>query len=623
MTARRGFGSARRGIPRLWTVVAGVSVAILCQALFGVAPAASPALAAGSLTVPSVGVGPITTPTVGVPPVGTLPLPTPPLPRSPLPPVPLPISPVPKLPVPAPPLSVPAEPTPVPAPAGGSPAGGASASAPWTTPPVPAPVGFSAPAGERSSTAALATGSPSSGSTQRQATAQRDRDEGRRLPRAQLVALVLRLQGCLVALTPRQRAALTLRTGIGLRRWYAPRQVASMLRVSPAQEEEIESAAVARLRYASQAGLCASGSQSLSMIASRAAREALTLIDAALGPAYAPTNSAQPGSSRSAKRSKRGRRAPSRGRRSRRHNTIASQAISRPGGLSIAPLGHGSAGWLIALGALALLIAAAAVVYTRWGPSLAAARLAGWRMPPRADRQLGLSKARYVRLMGLGGIGAGALSLLRRSNGRRSEPAPPARPAPVAAGNGLKAFADVDDVAAALQAARTLERMGDLDRAEAAYTRADNLGDATAAFWLGSTLASRGDDARAEAAYRRADERGHPAASSNLGVVLERRGALAEAEAAYRRASDRGDVNGTFNLGGLLAQRGDIAGAEGAYRRAEQAGDAAAGLKLGELLAFRGDRAGAESAFRRAEERGRFEISQLAHAALVALRDRN
>ncbi|HZV73234.1 MAG TPA: tetratricopeptide repeat protein [Conexibacter sp.] len=149
-----------------------------------------------------------------------------------------------------------------------------------------------------------------------------------------------------------------------------------------------------------------------------------------------------------------------------------------------------------------------------------------------------------------------------------------------------------------------LKQRGDLDGAEAAYRRADERGDAAAASNLGLLLQDRGDLDGAEAAYRRGDERGQAAATFNLAALLEERGDRDGAHAAYRRACELDIGISATDLGALLQARGDLDGAEAAYRRADEGGDAIAARKLGILLAERGDLEGAETAYRRGDERG-------------------
>ena len=54
--------------------------------------------------------------------------------------------------------------------------------------------------------------------------------------------------------------------------------------------------------------------------------------------------------------------------------------------------------------------------------------------------------------------------------------------------------------------------------------------------------------------------------------MLAERDDLAGAEAAYSRADQRGDAGGAFNLGELLLRRNDLLGAEAAYQRAYRRG---------------------------------------------------
>jgi tetratricopeptide (TPR) repeat protein len=149
-----------------------------------------------------------------------------------------------------------------------------------------------------------------------------------------------------------------------------------------------------------------------------------------------------------------------------------------------------------------------------------------------------------------------------------------------------------------------LEAQGDTDGAAAAYSRADQRGDAQGAFSLGILLRQRGDLAGAEQAYARADQRGDPRASCNLAVLLEGRGDLVGAEAAYRRADAMGFPGGAYGLGQLLYARGDVDGSIAANRRADELGDADAAYNLGVLLKQRDDPEGSEGAFSRADQRG-------------------
>lgn len=147
------------------------------------------------------------------------------------------------------------------------------------------------------------------------------------------------------------------------------------------------------------------------------------------------------------------------------------------------------------------------------------------------------------------------------------------------------------------------ERRGDLEGAEAAYRRAEDRGDWAAPFNLGNVLRKRGDVVGAEAAYRRGDSGGDPNAAFGLALLLDERGEFEEAEAAYRRA-DRTGPDASFNLGVLLRKRGDLEGAEAAWRSADERGDARAAVGIGNLLLERRDLEGAEAAWRRGDERG-------------------
>ena len=58
----------------------------------------------------------------------------------------------------------------------------------------------------------------------------------------------------------------------------------------------------------------------------------------------------------------------------------------------------------------------------------------------------------------------------------------------------------------------------------------------------------------------------------NHGDLLENRGDLDRAEAAYRRADQRGDADGAMSLGRLLKTRGELEDADAATRRAIERG---------------------------------------------------
>jgi tetratricopeptide (TPR) repeat protein len=122
---------------------------------------------------------------------------------------------------------------------------------------------------------------------------------------------------------------------------------------------------------------------------------------------------------------------------------------------------------------------------------------------------------------------------------------------------------------------------------------------------LGVRFRQRGELEEAEAAFLRADEMGLGEGSSNLGFLLQARGDLEGAEAAFRRAVERGVDAGAFNLGVLLQQQGDLPGAREAYELAEELGDEDAANNLGGVLEEQGDPEGAEAAYERAIAKGK------------------
>jgi tetratricopeptide (TPR) repeat protein len=164
---------------------------------------------------------------------------------------------------------------------------------------------------------------------------------------------------------------------------------------------------------------------------------------------------------------------------------------------------------------------------------------------------------------------------------------------------------EIADAATALDLGVLLEDQGDIAGAEAAYRRADELGDAAGAFNLALLLLTeRGDLPGAEAAYRRADERGDAEAALEIAHLLKERGDLSGAEGAYQRAAQRGDVGAAVHVGVLLMKRGDLAGAETALRQADDGGHTQAPFWLGGLLRQLGDLSAAEDAYHRGDERG-------------------
>ncbi|MGZ4250332.1 MAG: MlaD family protein, partial [Solirubrobacteraceae bacterium] len=91
-------------------------------------------------------------------------------------------------------------------------------------------------------------------------------------------------------------------------------------------------------------------------------------------------------------------------------------------------------------------------------------------------------------------------------------------------------------------------------------------------FELGNRHAERGEMEKAEAAYRRADEQGHGTAAAYAGLFAEARGHFDEAQDAYSRSDERGDGFGALRLGLLSAARGDWETANDAYAHADERG---------------------------------------------------
>jgi len=637
-TPRTGGRPTRAG--RWIAAVAALGLSLL--AVFAMQPRASKALTLPSLTVSvpgssSVTVPGVTTPSVTVPGV-TVPSVT--VPGVTVPGVTVPSVTVPSVTAPSvPSVTVPSVPSvkapsvasepaaSVPGTSSGSDGAAGSvphASAPSTAPSGASPASTPARTSAGSSSAASATsGQPISGanvvvSQSGRAGARggvggapRDRQRGpQRLTQDQLEWLVSRLGGCLASVTPRQRQLLRLRSGFGLERAYNGAQAARILRVSLGRELQLEQAALTSLERASRSSSCAQASGSLSAIATAVVSAPFEIVQRVLGPGQSAAASVSSGSQPAASQ----QRTPGQPRQSARpHEPAPDQVVNPVASASkkavISAPGHGGLDWLLLAAAVAALAAAgvAVLVLDRLQPeSGPAITLPGWR-------------PRWPRLSPLVGALA-AVPLLTRRATRRSrsyddeavaELAPGLEPEPLAtelveppAAPAAADDARLAEATAAFALATRLEREHDLNGAQDAYRRADELGHPDAAFNLGGILAERGDFEGAQALYRRADELGHAAGAFNLGVLLEHENDLAAAEAAYHRSDERGNALAAFNLGTLLHNRGDFAGAEAAYRRADERGDAGGAYSLGNVLAEKGDLAGAECAFHRADGRG-------------------
>jgi tetratricopeptide (TPR) repeat protein len=80
-------------------------------------------------------------------------------------------------------------------------------------------------------------------------------------------------------------------------------------------------------------------------------------------------------------------------------------------------------------------------------------------------------------------------------------------------------------------------------------------------------------DRRYRLVYRSAEGRAPAVGAYTFGILLEQCGDVEGAEAAYSRADEHGLAAGAYNLGVLLEERGDVEGAMAAYRRAIRSGD--------------------------------------------------
>jgi virulence factor Mce-like protein len=115
-----------------------------------------------------------------------------------------------------------------------------------------------------------------------------------------------------------------------------------------------------------------------------------------------------------------------------------------------------------------------------------------------------------------------------------------------------------DDARSALEEGNRLAREGKLEAAEAAYRKADELGDGTAAAYAGLFAEARGDLAGARASYERADERGDGFGAFQLGMLLSRAGDWDAAAEAWSRAEQRGQEQPPFEPRALNGAAGAV-----------------------------------------------------------------
>lgn len=128
------------------------------------------------------------------------------------------------------------------------------------------------------------------------------------------------------------------------------------------------------------------------------------------------------------------------------------------------------------------------------------------------------------------------------------------------------------------------------------------------------------DEEMTEKELRAADEEGDAIAARRLGLLLEERGEIDEAEAAYSRGADRGDIYAAFRIGLVReVHREDAEAAFAAYQRADDMGSVHGAGTVGQILKERGDMLGAEAAFKRCADRGSARgLSE--YAGLLSLR---
>ncbi|HEY1854337.1 MAG TPA: tetratricopeptide repeat protein [Solirubrobacterales bacterium] len=168
---------------------------------------------------------------------------------------------------------------------------------------------------------------------------------------------------------------------------------------------------------------------------------------------------------------------------------------------------------------------------------------------------------------------------------------------------------------AAIRLARAHQERKELDKAEAAYRRADELGSVAGAEGLALFLeGKRGKLVEALEAWERADERGSDIGAFKVGMHLVDLGDRVGAKAAFQRGAEREDGDSAHNLATLYYEERDLDEAEKWFAVADELGHATSAYNYAILLANSGQLEEAEAAFRRAAQRGHPKAGSAAHA---------
>lgn len=168
---------------------------------------------------------------------------------------------------------------------------------------------------------------------------------------------------------------------------------------------------------------------------------------------------------------------------------------------------------------------------------------------------------------------------------------------------------------APIRLARAYKERKELDKAEAAYRRADELGSVAGAEGLAPFLEyERGKLDEALEAWERADERGSDSGACKVGMHLADLGDRDGAKAAFRRGAEREDDQSAHNLATLYYEERDLDEAEKWFAVADELGNATSAYNYAILIANKGKLEEAEAAFRRAAKRGHPKAGSAARA---------
>ncbi len=168
---------------------------------------------------------------------------------------------------------------------------------------------------------------------------------------------------------------------------------------------------------------------------------------------------------------------------------------------------------------------------------------------------------------------------------------------------------------APIRLAQAYKDRKELDKAEAAYRRADELGSVAGAEGLAMFLENkRGKLAEALEAWARADERGSDVGALKVGMRLVDLGDRVGAKAAFQRGAEREDGDSAHNLATLYYEERDLDEAEKWFAVADELGHATSAYNYAILLANKGKLEEAEAAFRRAAQRGHPKAGSAARA---------